>query len=286
MTTFLVLSIAMTALVTAWLVLPLLRGSAPSQVSSVQLNASIYRDHLAGLERDFANGQLDAAELEAARNELQLRLLDDTSGETHTSVASAATPSKWTAVVVALLLPLGAGAGYWWLGNPSAIDPQAAQAAGRVQIQKMVDSLAAKQEANPENLQGWAMLGRSYKVLGRMDDAANAYAKAGSFIEGNADLLVEYADVLALSLDSNLQGKPTELLAKALVLDPKNAMALLMMGVSAYQREDYKLAIAHWDKLLQDLEPGSEDAKQVEGNIAQARQRLAEKTTGKAAKKP
>jgi cytochrome c-type biogenesis protein CcmH len=272
-------------MVIGWLVLPLLRGIAPSPVSSVQLNTSIYRDHLSGLERDFAIGQLDAAELEAARNELQLRLLDDTSNEVGATPAFQK-PAKSIAIVLALLLPLGAAAGYWWLGNPSAIDPQAAQAAGRAQIQKMVDNLAAKQAANPDNLQGWAMLGRSYKVLGRMDDAAKAYAKAGAFLDSNADLLVEYADVLALSQDSNLQGKPTDLLAQALKLDPKHPMGLLMMGVSAYQREDYKMAIAQWDRLLQDLEPGSEDAQQVEGNIAQAKQKMSQKSPGKSPQKP
>ena len=285
MTLFVLIALGLTVGVMAWMVLPLLRSQKTESVSGVELNASIYRDHLASLERDFANGQLEAAELEAARNELQRRLLEDTAEET----PAAPTPvnrSKTTALIIALFVPIGAALGYLWLGTPAAIDPQATQRSNQEQIQKMVAGLAAKQEANPENLQGWAMLGRSYKVLGRMEDAAEAYAKAGSFIEGNADLLVEYADVLALSLDSNLQGKPTELLAKALTLDPKNPMALLMMGVSAYQREDYKLAIVHWDKLLQDLEPGSEDAKQVEGNIAQARQQLAEKTTGKPTKKP
>lgn len=285
MTTFYVLAAVLTGFVTVWLVLPLVRGSVPGTVSSLELNASIYRDHLANLERDFANGQLDAAELEVARNELQLRLLEDTRADTAPAFATR-TPAKKTALVLTLLIPLGAAAGYWWLGNPSAVDPKAAQAAGQAQIQKMVENLAAKQEANPENLQGWAMLGRSYKVLGRMNDAAKAYAKAGGFVDGNADLLVEYADVLALSQDSNLRGKPTELLSKALALDPKHPMALLMMGVSAYQREDYKAAIAYWDKLLLDLEPGSEDAQQVEGNIAQAKQRMADKAPAKAIPKP
>lgn len=285
MTLFVLIALGLTVGVVTWMVLPLIRPQKTESVSGVELNASIYRDHLASLERDFANGQLEAAELESARNELQRRLLEDTADET----LAAPTPvnrSKPTALVIALIVPVGAALGYLWLGTPAAIDPQATQRANQEQIQKMVAGLAAKQEANPDNLQGWAMLGRSYKVLGRMEDAAKAYAKAGSFIEGNAELLVEYADVLALSLESNLQGKPTELLAKALTLDPKNPMALLMMGVSAYQREDYKLAIALWEKLLQDLEPDSEDAKQVEGNIAQAKQRLAEKPVGKPVKKP
>jgi cytochrome c-type biogenesis protein CcmH len=63
-------------------------------------------------------------------------------------------------------------------------------------------------------------------------------------------------------------------------------MGLLMMGVSAYQREDYKMAIAQWDRLLQDLEPGSEDAQQVEGNIAQAKQKMSQKSPGKSPQKP
>lgn len=281
MSTFLVLTLILTALVAAWLIRPLLLAPAGNVVSNLELNASIYRDHLATLERDFTNGQLDAAELEAARNELQLRLLDDTRSEAPLPSAPSLS-AKTTAIILAVLLPLGAGATYWWLGNPAAIDPQATRTAGKEQIQKMVDNLAEKLQANPDNPQGWAMLGRSYKVLGRYDEAAKAYARAGHFVESNADLLVEYADVLALSLDSNLQGQPTALLTQALALDPKHPMALLMTGVSAYQREDYRAAISHWDKLLLDLEPGSEDAQQVEGNIAQAKQRMTAKSSHQA----
>lgn len=288
MTTFFVLAALLTGLVTAWLLWPLLQSRPHHAVSSVELNTSIYRDHLNNLERDFADGQLDAAELENARNELQLRLLDDTRSEATPTPSPGTFSAKKTALILALLIPLGAAGSYWWLGTPSAIDPQASRRAGQEQIQKMVTQLAAKLEANPDNPQGWAMLGRSYKVMGRYADAAKAYANAGKLVESNADMLVEYADVLALSQDSNLQGLPTELLTKALALDPKHPMAMLMMGVSAYQREDYRNAIAHWDKLLQDLEPGSEDAQQVESNIAQAKQRLAEKSKApaKTAKKP
>lgn len=277
MTTFFVLSALLTALVTAWLIWPLLQSRPHPAVSSVELNTSIYREHLANLERDFANGQLDAAELESARTELQLRLLEDASAEPAAAPQPSALAAKKTALILALLIPLGGAASYWWLGTPSAIDPQASRRAGQEQIQQMVEQLAAKLQANPDNPQGWAMLGRSYKVLGRYADAAKAYANAGKLVESNADMLVEYADVLALSRDSDLQGLPADLLTKALALDPKHPMALLMAGVSAYQREDYQAAIAHWNKLLLDLEPGSDDAQQVESNIAQAKQRLAEK---------
>lgn len=290
MTTFFVLTALLTSLVTAWLIWPLLQSRPHHAVSSVALNTSIYREHLEGLERDFANGQLDAAELESARNELQLRLLDDARSEPLTAPPpSAPAAAKKTALILALLIPMGGAAGYWWLGTPSAIDPQATRRASQEQIEQMVEKLAAKLQANPDNPQAWAMLGRSYKVMGRYAQAAQAYAHAGPYVESNADMLVEYADVLALSRDSNLQGLPTELLSKALALDPKHPMALLMSGVSAYQRDDYQAAIAQWEKLLQDLEPGSDDAQQVENNIAQAKQRLQEKPKSsgvKTAKKP
>lgn len=290
MTTFFVLSALLTALVTGWLIWPLLQSRPHHAISGVELNTSIYREHLDNLEREFANGQLDAAELESARNELQLRLLEDARAEPAAAAPQSGTlAAKKTAMVLALLVPLSAAASYWWLGTPSAIDPQASRLASQVQIEQMVAQLATKLQADPNNPQGWAMLGRSYKVLGRYGDAAQAYARAGQYVETNADMLVEYADVLALSQDSNLQGLPTELLAKALTLDPKHPMALLMAGVSAYQRGDYHGAIAHWDRLLPDLEPGSEDAQQVESNIAQAKQRMAEKSptpTQKTPKKP
>lgn len=281
MIAFYVLSLLLTVGITAWLIVPLLRPRNRPQVSNAQLNTAIYRDHLAGLDADHAAGKIDAAELEIARKELQWRLLEDTGNDAPPAPVPAATPARRTAWVLALAIPLGAAGMYWWLGTPSAIDPQAAKVAGRAQIEKMVANLAAKQQANPDNLQGWAMLGRSYKVLGRIDDAAAAYAKAGAFVDANADLLVEYADVLALSKDSNLQGQPTELLRKALALDPKHPMALLMMGVSAYQRTDYKSAIAHWERLLEELEPGSDDAQQVESNIRQAREQLSKPSTKK-----
>lgn len=279
MTLFIVSALLLTSLVVLWLVVPLLRGTPQVQrVSNIELNASIYREHLANLEADFANGQLDAAELENARKELQWRLLEDTDGANAAGSAPISrTSAKRTAWILALLIPLGAAGTYWWLGTPSAIDPQATQAASRAQIEQMVANLAAKQKANPDNLQGWAMLGRSYKVLGRIQESAQAYAQAGSFVDSNADLLVEYADVLALSRDSDLQGQPTELLRKALAMDPKHPMALLMAGVSAYQRADFKAAIAHWQTLLAELEPGSEDAQQVESNIRQAQEQLAQK---------
>jgi cytochrome c-type biogenesis protein CcmH len=160
---FIAIAALLTLLVVAWVVRPLLRPAPQAGVSSQRLNAAIYRDQLAALERDLARGAISPADHEATRDELQLRLLDDTE---ELPTAPPARASFWsarrTAAVVALVLPLGAAGMYWWLGTPQALDPASAAKAETDKVMQMVDGLAAKLKANPDNPKGWAMLARSY----------------------------------------------------------------------------------------------------------------------------
>ncbi len=284
MTVFIAIAAVLTLLALGWLVRPLLWPSAAAGVTSQGLNASIYRDQLEALERDLARGIISAQDCETARDELQLRLLDDTqeSPASHGPGASFWTGRR-TALVIALLMPLGAAGMYWWLGSPEAIDPVATQKANDDQVATMVDALAARLKANPDNPQGWAMLARSYKVMGRFADAEQAFLRAGDLINKNPDLLVDYADLLAVRANNNIEGKPLELVNKALALNPQHPMGLMMSGVAAYRRSDFAFAVAQWEKLLAVLDPGSPDAQQVEADIAEARAKAGLPATAKAA---
>lgn len=279
MTGFIAAATILTLLVMAWMVRALLHPVTQPGVSSDKLNADIYRDQLAALDRDLARGAISPADFETTQDELKLRLLDDTE-------ATAPIPSPHTsgfltaqrsAIIVALLLPFGGAGMYWWLGTPSAIDPVATQAASNEKIIQMVETLAARLKANPDNPKGWAMLARSYKVMGRLEEAEQAFVKAGDFLNTDADLLVDYADLLATRINE-VEGKPLELINKALQLDPKHPTGLMMSGIAAYRRAEYALAVAQWEKLLTALEPGSPDAQQVEANIAEARAKLGKPT--------
>ena len=273
MTVFIAIATLLTLLALAWLVRPLLWPVKATGVSSQGLNASIYRDQIEGLERDLARGTISAAECEAGRDELQLRLLDDTEGLANAPARYADNflTGRLTAVLIALLLPLGSAGMYWWLGSPSAIDPVATQKASNDQVATMVDALAARLKESPDNPKGWAMLARSYKVMGRFADAEQAFLKAGELVNTDPDLLVDYADLLAVRSNNNIEGKPLELVNKALSLNPQHPMGLMMSGVAAYRRNDFKLAVSQWEKLLLVLDPGSPDALQVEADIAEAR---------------
>ncbi len=269
---FMAIAALLTLLVATWVVRPLLRPAPLAGVSSQRLNAAIYRDQLAALERDLARGVISPADFEATRDELQLRLLDDTEEQAPLPQTSATFwTARRTAAVVALLLPLGTAGMYGWLGTPQAIDPVSAAKAAEDKVMQMVASLAARLKANPDNPKGWAMLARSYKVMGRVQEAEQAYANAGQLLETEPDLMADYADLLALRAGDNLEGRPMVLVNKALALNPMHPMALMLAGTAAYRQDNFAGAVMHWERMLMVLEPGSPDAEQLQSYIADAR---------------
>jgi cytochrome c-type biogenesis protein CcmH len=283
MTGFAIGALLMVGVTLALLLLPFRRRPVSADFSRKQLNAAIYRDELAELERDLAEGSLSQADYDVACAELQRRLLEDSAQEAVPAPAAPATGSAVPAML-GIALPLCAILLYLALGNPAALNPPAPEKRFTAdEIEKMVSTLAAKLEKEPDNLQGWAMLARSYKAMGRLQEAVTAFERAGKLVESNADLMIEYADTLAASL-GGFSPKVTELIEKALALDPNNAQALWLRGTVAFEGQQYDKAIADWQKLLAMLEPGSEDARMVESNIAEAEAKGGKNKTGKPGK--
>lgn len=274
MTVFLLGAAALILITLALLLWPLRGRGAADEPSRRELNAAIYRDELAELDRDLATGDLSQADYDQAKAELQRRLLEDSQAEA-VGVSSHAPASRTTALALAIVVPLGAALLYVMLGNPAALDAAASAASHQqrftqAEIERLVSDFAAKLEKEPENYKGWAMLGRSYKALGRFPEAVRAYERTGPLLESSADLLVEYADTLAAT--QGFDAKTMDVLERALKLDPAQPQGLWLRGTAAFEAKQYDKALKDWEALLALLEPGSEDAKAVEANIAEARQ--------------
>jgi cytochrome c-type biogenesis protein CcmH len=109
-------------------------------------------------------------------------------------------------------------------------------------------------------------------ALGQHDKAVEAFARAERLLPRNADLLADYADALAMAHGRNLEGAPSDLLKRALEVDPQHAKALALTGTAAFDRKDYKAAVRNWEKLVQTEPPGGPFAAQVRDGIAEARQ--------------
>jgi cytochrome c-type biogenesis protein CcmH len=276
MNLFIGITALLTLLVLAWFVRPLLQKPGGNGVSSDKLNASIYRDQLQALEKDLARGVINSHDFEITRDELQLRLLDDTENtDVVLTTNTGFLTTKRTAIAIALSTPVFAIGIYMLLGDPSTMSPEVGQTKAAPvddqQVRQMIDTLAAKLKSNPDNPQGWAMLARSYKVVGRNQEAQQAFEKAGAFVNGNPDMLVDYAELLGIQAGNKLDGKPEKMIEEALKLNPEHPMGLMLAGVALYQRSDFPGALSRWEKLLTLLAPGSEDAQQVQANIDDAK---------------
>lgn len=276
MTLFILLAIALAAGVLLLVMPPLLRRPAAAAANAADsININIYRDQLRELDEDLAAGTLDAARHAEARAELERRLLEDTTpAEDRPAAAAAPRSGKLTAILLAALLPAGAAGLYLAVGTPAGLTPGAhadAQEITPQQVEAMVEKLAARLKESPENGEGWVMLGRSYAALERYAEAATAYAQAVARIPGDARLLVDYADVLAMSRGRKLAGEPEQLVQRALAIDPANGKALALAGTAAFERKDYATAVKYWQKLAATLPADSEIATAVENSIAEAR---------------
>ena len=269
MITFYIAAFILLLLVLAMLFRPFFWKSSTVQASRQQLNAAIYKEELAKLEKEHADGLIDNASYELSHAELRQRLFQDTSEDD--GVAVLRSPKK-TMIALVVLVPVVAVLIYFWLGSAQQIaDGGTQKRVAQQDVEKMVAGLAAKMEQDPSNLKGWAMLARSYKVMGRPVEAEKAYDRAGAYLDGDAQLLADYADVSASNANGNFEGKPRAILKRALKADPNNMMALWLEGTADYNQANYKGAVQVWGRLAKLLPPDSDDAKMIQGSILEAR---------------
>ena len=269
MTGFLISALLLLVLVLVLLLRPFIFPPKVGATSRRQMNAAIYREELDKLELERAAGSMNDADYEIAHAEMRQRLFQDTNEEDDRSVMGS---SKMTVIGLCIFITVLSAGFYFFLGDATRIaEKNTQQPMTQDGVEKMVAQFAAKMEQDPTNLQGWVMLARSYRILGRNEEAAKAYERAGNFIDSDPQLLADYADVLASNANGSFTGKPLKLINQALKLDPNNLMALWLSGTASYAAGNYKAAVQTWEKLAQQLPPGTEDARSIEASIADAR---------------
>lgn len=253
--------------------------AAPAHDSDEALRI-LYRQQLQDLAREHQAGNLSDADLAQAEGELQQRLLSELNQRSKTQAWK---QRSWlprvSALVLAVGVPVLAFVLYLQVGDPQAA-ARLAQAddlghgAGQVRVEAMVQGLAQRLEAQPDDLPGWVMLARSYETMERYADAVHAYQQAlkvaaAQSLEGQeqARLWADLADAQGSEHNGNLSGAAAQSIQQALQLDPKQPKALALAGAAAAQTGEHALARQHWQALLALLEPGSEVALQVQDDL-------------------
>lgn len=276
-------------IVTALLfIIPTLLRNRDIQLENLEhdaVNITVYRDQIAELDRDLENDILTQEQYEKSKQELQQRMLQDVSEKEKMIIKkNKKIHNIALSTIITLALPLAAVFLYLVIGDTRGLLPQAQLAnatqmnrggsdtpAGHDNFSSVLENLIQRLNQNPEDIEGWIMLGRTYAIMERYAEASNTYAKLVELVPNNPQILSDYADVLAMKNQGTLAGKPTELIHEALRIDPQYPKALALAGTAEFEQEKYDQAAAHWEKLLEVIPDDSQLAKSVKDSINEAK---------------
>lgn len=280
MTLFILIAVFMTVVAVLLIVIPFRKNKInPEKISLEQdENIAILRNQLRQFELDCQEGRISQEQLQESRLDIEKRLLQEeraiAADQLVLNGGQHQRNKKWSTIFIASTLPIGAIVLYLFVGSPLALYlPEANQGQPQLtqqDIEGMVERLAQRLEKDPNNAEGWQMLGRSYAALQRMPEALAAYKKALALNPNNAPLLVDYADLLAFE-NKSIKGEPIRLVQKALQIDPNNLKGLALAGTASFETGDYKKAEEYWSKAKGLVPADSEFARGMDENIAAAR---------------
>lgn len=285
MLSFISIAVLITIAVLWGLLKPLFKGHQQQQ--SIQEKRNIFQQQLLELEQDKANALISDTAYTQAKIELQRRMITelDNSAQDNNATQQQSPADRQLGITLAISLPIIAALLYWQFGSVQVIQQPALlnqpiinadnNKALMSQVNKMVASLKAKLEKQPNNPQGWVMLAKSYTELNRYQDALPAYEKAIQQNPNNATLMADYADVLALVNQHQFDPKTFKLVEQALMIEPNHLKALMLATTIAFAQADYPKAILYLERLNTHLPPDSPIRPSVKSSLTKARHLLA-----------
>jgi cytochrome c-type biogenesis protein CcmH len=287
--TFVLLAAILTVIILAVLLRPLLKQAGTAVGREREKTLPVYRQQFVELEQDKASGLLTEDQYQAARQELERRLLEEVgSVDKVAPMAAQSVNVRGVALALVIIVPTASSVLYWSLGNPVAMTHPAAggltASAGEADdsrameegLNTLIERLRQRLEQNPDDGTGWTLLARSYMVMERYAEAVPVFEKAVALNPNDASLLADYADALGVHQGRKLDGKPEALIQKALKLDPHNVKALMLSGTVAFNRKDFASAVRDWELARANLPAGTdpEASEQLAASIAEAKRRM------------
>ncbi|MBK8326610.1 MAG: c-type cytochrome biogenesis protein CcmI [Moraxellaceae bacterium] len=268
---FILSALALSLSVALLFIWPLLKAEKRQNTSLLQLNINVFKERLQELEQDYALAKIDQETFDALKTELERQLLSLAQEHQHSAQQSQHKLSKgviWALFLTVLVLVAIAYRGFayqpkfwhWWQVQTQTeplIDDLFANkqiAPERLAQQNLPDFarvLQKKLQSNPNNIDGWYMLGIAYLQGELADSASIAFANANRLDPTRDDIALSYAQTLIFSQQGRLNPKSRELLMQVLNKHPDHEGALLLMGMGAFRSGDYAGALAFLPHLKQ-----------------------------------
>jgi len=231
------------------------------EVQRSLFDEKIYRDQLDEIDREVARGLISSAEAINAKAEVERRLLRNNA--TDDSRRFTPLPNGLNKAVLgfsATAIIAGSFGLYFFLGVPGMPDfaladrgQELERAQQNQQIEKMVNRLAQRLKEEPNDANGWAMLGRSYKVLGEMVKSRDAYEKAYRLEPANNTYALDFIESQMFETQGKASLESKELIARILEQDPENFKARFYHAIIlAAAPETLNEAVSIWKNLLKE----------------------------------
>ncbi len=243
-------------------VLPLLRGT-PDEHPRTEYDLQVYRHQLDELRNDLDRGAISTEEEAAARTEIERRILSTETSDGQRLRTPSATPQIAGAMVAAIGIPALASGLYLHLGSPQSPDrpladrsPAAAtQPASVDDLQTAVSRLRARLARGSGSLADWLLLGQSYTVMRRFDDAVAAYRQADGLQPDDPNIMAALGESLVLAAGGTVTPEAQTVFRSAHALNDRLPGPRFYMGLARAQAGDPREAYDIWLALANDSEP-------------------------------
>lgn len=252
------------------LITPILRTQSIGNydvVDQTQQNIEIAREKKAQLDRQLEQTELNQDEYDIALRDLQAALAFDLKPD---DKIAAARSGRWLVWVIAVLVPICSVSLYLRLGEYRVIEnpilatvPHNTAQKQNMSIETMLERVRQRLRDNPDDAQGWFILGRTLKTMQQLDQAIIAFQRTLDLVGDEPDVMFTLADALATQNNGLMAGEPTRLVNRGLKVAPDNPTGLWLAGLAAEQRKAYKLAHQYWRRMLPQLVEDNESSAEI-----------------------
>lgn len=232
------------------------------ELNQLDTNIKIARERRANLQSALSNGSIDQATFDTELSDLENALaIDLTAEQAHRESTRS---GLIIAGLITLFLPIASGALYLHLGTPDGVNTDAmhrqALAAQEQQQQQpqsnkppalteLLPNLEKKLDANPDDVDGWKLLGKSYLSLGEFDNAQRALVRAFNLDKSDPELLAQLAEATAMQRGGDLSGQASEYIDSALLINPEHQQSLWLKAIATQQAQNHEEAITRFEAL-------------------------------------
>ena len=267
---FWLIAALMTVAALALVLLPLVRSHrrAPRRM---EFDLAIYRDQLHELESDQARGLIGTEQSDAARLEIQRRMLAVSKKDSAPAEAAAAGGGARPWLLMAAIgaaIPALALVLYLVWGSPgmpgvpfSGVAQDGSGVAGGnmagQNVEASIADLAKRLEQNPNNMEDWVLLGRSLIAIERYSDAVQALRAAAKLSRDNADILSSMAEAMVFAAEGIVTPEAESAFESVLQLRGDDAAAQYYLGMALAQKGRPGEALDMWRKLAAQTPPNA-----------------------------